>query len=233
MDVAGRADRLRAALRRRRVRRPPRHQLINIRYLTGFTGSAGAPARAARRARVRHRRPLPRAGRRRSSPRPGSTPASRSSGTEQQQIVLGGRRRRRPARPRGRRRHLGRAAPLRRRLVPRGRAGAHRGPGRGPAPGEGRRRGGPDRGGRGTSPTRRWPRIRPRLAEGPTEEEFGLELDTEIRRLGAVGHQLRDDRGGRARTAPSPTTGPARGRSPRATWSCSTSAPWSTATART
>jgi Xaa-Pro aminopeptidase len=30
-------------------------------------------------------------------------------------------------------------------------------------------------------------RIRPRLAEGPTEEEFGLELDTEIRRLGASG----------------------------------------------
>ena len=30
-------------------------------------------------------------------------------------------------------------------------------------------------------------RIRPRLAEGLTEEEFGLELDTEIRRLGASG----------------------------------------------
>jgi Xaa-Pro aminopeptidase len=30
-------------------------------------------------------------------------------------------------------------------------------------------------------------RIRPRLAEGLTEEEFGLELDTEMRRLGASG----------------------------------------------
>jgi Xaa-Pro aminopeptidase len=30
-------------------------------------------------------------------------------------------------------------------------------------------------------------RVRPRLAEGPTEEEFGLELDTEMRRLGASG----------------------------------------------
>jgi Xaa-Pro aminopeptidase len=30
-------------------------------------------------------------------------------------------------------------------------------------------------------------RVRPQLADGPTEEEFGLELDTEIRRLGASG----------------------------------------------
>ncbi len=32
--------------------------------------------------------------------------------------------------------------------------------------------------------------VRHRLAEGPTEEEFGLELDTEIRRLGAEGNSF-------------------------------------------
>ena len=82
----------------------------------------------------------------------------------------------RPARPEGRRRRrrpagvarLGLEADdvtwaqqrqLRRRLVPRRRAGGHRGPGRGPARGEGRRRGRPASRGRRASPTTPWPTV--------------------------------------------------------------------------
>ena len=84
-------------------------------------------------------------------------------------------------------RHLGPAATLRVRLVPRRRAGADRGPGRGPAPGEGRGRGGADRGrggrrrrraGRGAAAARR-------AARGARGRRSALEV--EMRRAGASG----------------------------------------------
>ena len=60
MDVAGRVGRLRAAARRRRLRCAGRSvELTNVRYLTGFTGSAALLLVAPRRDRVRLRWPLP------------------------------------------------------------------------------------------------------------------------------------------------------------------------------
>ena len=143
----------------------------------------------------------------RSSPPPGSTAASlvgRSQAAQQRRcwstpIGAGA-----PARPRGRARVLVGPAAAFAEAVRRRRAGAHRRPGRGAAPREGRRRGRPHRGGRRH---RRRPPSTPRcalLADEPTEAEFGLALDTEMRRLGAEGTELRDDRGRRARTPATP-----------------------------
>ena len=125
-------------------------------------------------------------------PRPASRPASRWPGVDQREVVGAAvaRRRRRPPGPRGRRRHLGPAAGLRRDLVRRAsswwphrawsticawsrttaRCRASRRPRR--------------------WPTRPWPTSAAVLADGLTEQEFGIELDFEIRRLGAWGNSF-------------------------------------------
>ena len=86
---------------------------------------------------------------------------------------------------------------------------------------------------RRASPTTRWPTCAPLLADGLTEAEFALALDFEIRRLGASGQLVRDDRG----VGPERRQAARRARriagSSRASSSSSTSAPSSTATART
>ena len=74
--------------------------------------------------------------------------------------------------------------------------------------------------------------VRHRLLEQPTEAEFGLELDTAMRRLGAEGTSFETIIAA-APTAPCRTTVPAPAASSRATSSSSTSAPSSTATAPT
>ena len=61
--------------------------LTNVRYLTGFTGSAALLLVTADGAPVRHRRSLRRAGRRPARRRPGSTPGSRSADLRQQEVV--------------------------------------------------------------------------------------------------------------------------------------------------
>ena len=234
MDVAGRVDRLRAAFDDAGCDALLVTKLVNIRYLTGFTGSAALLLVRPDELRVRHRRPLRRAGRRRSSARPGvdgphrdlrapsSSRSSRRPPTGVDRLGLEADRSPGPRSaatpPTGSRRPSScppRALVDGLRLVKDAgevarieAAAAHR------------RRGAVAR-------------CRPRLAERPTEDEFGLELDTEIRRLGAVGHQLRDDRGVRAERREAPPPARLAGRSPRATSSCSTSARWSTATART
>ena len=76
-------------------------------------------------------------------------------------------------------------------------------------------------------------RVRPRLADGPTEAEFALELDTTMRTLGAERCELRDDRRRRDRTALGRTTVRPTTASPRVTWSWSTSERSSTATTPT
>ena len=85
-------------------------RLANIRYLTGFTGSAALLLVQPGPGRVRHRRPLPRAGRRAARRRRG-----RRRHRDPQRRAEGGRRRRAPSgvgppRPGGRRRDLGPAA---------------------------------------------------------------------------------------------------------------------------
>ena len=71
------------------------------------------------------------------------------------------------------------------------------------------------------------------LDDEPTEADFALALDSEMRRLGAERAELRHDRGRRTRTPACPTTGPTAVASARAICWCSTSAPWSTATTPT
>ena len=75
--------------------------------------------------------------------------------------------------------------------------------------------------------------VRPGLANGLTEAELALELDTAMRRLGRHPPELRDDRRVGAQRGPPPRPARARGPSGAATWSCSTSARSSTATAPT
>ena len=186
MDVAGRAARLR--------RRSPTARSTPCSSPSSSTsatspGSPARPAAAGRRPTASCSSPTAATASRPPSswPRPASTAASRSRSTGQKEIVAGAVGAAGAARlgPRGRRRHLGRAAHLRRAT------------------------------GSPTSswcPPRAWSTalrlvkddgevarieaaaaiadaalatVRPRLAEAPTEAEFGLELDTEMRRLGA------------------------------------------------
>ncbi|MEZ5136355.1 MAG: aminopeptidase P family protein [Acidimicrobiales bacterium] len=195
MDVGGRADRLRAQLAARRTDGGRATALLvtsltNIRYLTGFSGSAArllvtddallfvtdgryasqAPDQLRRGRRRPHRDPGHRGG-------PGRG--------------VGGRHRRcrgQHPRPRGRPLHLGRGAPT---------------PTRSTASSSSRSRAWSRR---CASPrTRaRWPAsrrpamiadaalasVRHRLLERPTERAFALELDTAIRRFGASGNSF-------------------------------------------
>ena len=131
MDVAGRAERLRAGSTTPACDALLVTNLANIRYLTGFTGSAGAAAGAARRARCSSPTAATATRRPSSSPRPASRPRIEIDSQRRRTRSLGRGRRASPAsgsRPTG---DLGRAAPLRRRVVPGRRAGGHRGPGRG------------------------------------------------------------------------------------------------------
>ena len=191
--------------------------LANIRYLTGFTGSAGAAARAAGRAACSS----PTAAT--ASRRPSSWPAAGVEAARRDRAGRAGRQRDVLAGGRWRgvaalgleadARHLGRTSA---RYAADWFAGAELvptdGPGRGAAAGEGRR---------ARWPASRRPRaiadaaladVRRLLDDGPTEAEFALELDTEMRRLGAERPELRDDRGRRAQRRPCPTTGPAAAR---------------------
>ena len=207
---------------RRPAGHPPHQHPLPHRLHRLRRAAAGAPRRAA----VRHRRPLRRAVRRRSWRRRASRPTHRG----------GGRRRRAGASlGRGRRAVHGSASrpttspgPQQRRYADDWFADAELvatdGPGRGPAAREGRRRGGPDRGRLPRSPTPRWPSVRHRLLERPTEAEFGLELDTTMRRLGAEGNVASRRSWPPAPTAPCRTTARRRAASSRATWSSSTSA---------
>ena len=209
-------------------------KLVNVRYLTGFTGSAGMllvlPDELVLVTDGRY----------------GQQAAEQLAAAGVERPHRGGRRR--PAR--GGRARRSRAAGVARlaleadavtwaqqrafaeTLVRRARAGGHRRAGRRPAPGQGRRARWP-----ASRRPRRWPtqalaNVRRRLADGLTEQEFGLELDFEIRRLGAWGNSF-ETIVGSGPTGPSPTTARRPGASSRATWWCSTSARWSTATART
>ena len=236
MDVAARAARLRAALDDAGCDALLVTNLTNVRYLTGFTGSAAlllvhAPTSSCSSPTAATATRPPSSWR-----PPASTPhieIGRTGGRPARgtwPAAAGGHR---PARPGGRRRHLGPAAPLRRRdwfpdaeLVP------TEGLVEEPAAGEGRRRGGPHRGrlrhrrrrpGRGAAPPGRGP------------DRGGVRPRARLRRCaGSAPRAPRSRRSWpRAPTGPSPTTGPAPAASARATSSSSTSAPWSTATART
>ena len=210
--------------------------LVNIRYLTGFTGSAAAAAgppdelvfvtdgrygeQAADAAgRRRRRRPRIEIGLHRAAAdaRAGGGRAAgvAALGLEADAVTW--------AAP----------APLRRRLVPGGRAGRHRGPGRGPAAGEGRRRGGPHaeagpdrrrRPGRGRPPPGREAdrggvRPRARHRDAPPGRRRARRFETIVASgpNGAKPHHRPSDRHDRS----------------TASWWCSTSAPWSTATTPT
>ena len=237
MDVAGAVDRLRARLADAGCDALLVTKLVNIRYLTGFTGSAAlllvtadellfvTDGRYGEQAADQ----LGAAG--------VDGHASRSTGTEQQDdrgaaatrpASAGSGSRPTPSRWAAQRAYADR-------LVPR-RPSWCRPPGWSTACALVKDDGEVARiDGRGRHRRRRARRRSgPRLADRPTEAEFGLELDTEMRRLGRrrTSASRRSWRPGP--TGPSPTTAPGRaGRSPRATSSCSTSAPWSTATART
>ena len=135
---------------RRGRRRAARHQARR----TSAT-SPGSPARpalllvTARRAGVRHRRPLPRAGGRAARRGRRRRPTSRSGCRRPSSATCSAPRPRghRPARARGRRVSRGRSsAATRASWFPDAELVADRGPGRGAAPGEGRRRGRPHRG---------------------------------------------------------------------------------------
>ena len=148
MDIAGRADRVRAEVSTLGCDGLLVTNLVNIRYLTGLHRVGGAAAGPARRAAVRHRRPLPgalgrraRRGRRRRPHRDRSEPG----GPAGDDLDRG--QGHRPAGARGRPRHVGPAAAVRRLLVRSRRAGVDRGADRRAAPDEGRRRGRPHRGG--------------------------------------------------------------------------------------
>ena len=75
--------------------------------------------------------------------------------------------------------------------------------------------------------------VLPLLDQGVSEEHFALELDTRHAAGRRRGHGVRDDRGQPARTRPSRTTAPVPGGSATATRWWSTSAPPSRGTART
>ena len=87
MDVAGRAARLQAALADAEVDALLVTDLTNIRYLTGFTGSAALLLVTARRPHVRHRRPLRPAGRGPAGRGRASTAAIEVSSTGQKAVV--------------------------------------------------------------------------------------------------------------------------------------------------
>ena len=188
MDVAGRADRLRALLDDERV-----DALLVTDSPTSAT-SPGSPARPAllvvdrRRARPRHRRPLRRAGRRAARARPASRPASRSPAPSSAQVVTEAARRRR--------RRIGleadhvtwaraaRATPRSgsptRELVPTSglveRLRASRTTARSPASRP------PPR-----SPTPRWPSCGPGCSTGPPRRSSRSSSTPTMRRLGATG----------------------------------------------
>ena len=170
-------------------------------------------------------------------PPPASTARLEITGTEQRRRSSPRRRRPAPA-ALGLEADARHAGPpqraLRGRVVPRRRAGRHRaawssssGASRTPA----------------RSPASRPPRaiadaalaeLRPGCSTGPPRPSSRLELDAAMRRLGADRPELRDDRRRRAPTAPARTHRPSgRAHRARATWSCSTSARSSTATAPT
>ncbi len=236
MDVAGRIGRVTDCFGAAGCDALLVTNLVNIRYLTGFTGSAARlrvqPGELAvlvtdGRYEDQAAEQLAAAGvEARVDGGPIAAGPARGAGSE----VL---RRRRPRRARGGARHLGRPAGLRAELVRRRRAGADRRPGRGAPRGEGRRRGGPHRG--GCRHRRRGPgrRASPLLDDEPTEAEFALALDSAMRRLGrrAGPASRRSSPAGPTRPAPPPARRPSH--RARATSSCSTSAPSSTATAPT
>ena len=186
--------------------------LANVRYLSGFTGSAGVLVVTGKARAAHHRRPLPdpggRAGR---SGRAGRR--ARDRDRQRRGPARRGRRRMgaagaagwasRPRTCRGRLQRAGREV-----FGPRrGRAGHRRG--RGAARGEGRRRAGYRMAGRPPSPTppsprccRCWPTPTRRRHRGASSRSA---LDTAMRRRRGRGPRLRDDRG----------VGPELGQAPR------------------
>ena len=210
-------------------------KLVNVRWLTGFTGSAGVALRPGRRiVLVTDGRYETQAAEQVAAAGVGDAVEIAIGRTVPEQTDAAARRHQRPrrARPRGPRRHVGRPAPLRRRalapelvpsdgLVDRLRVVKDDGEIARIEAAAAIATDGP----RPTSATGCW--------DGPTEAEFGLELDTEMRRLGASGPSFETivASGPNGGQAPPPAVGPRA--SPRATSSSSTSAPRSTATAPT
>ena len=237
MDVAGRVDRLRALLDGAGVDALLVTDLANIRYLTGFTGSAGAAARAPPTSSLfvtdgRYAR----AGRRPARGRRGRRPASRSRGTEQRRdrapTAAAGRRPRSASRPT----HVTWAAAARATRAsgsPTTELVATERPGRAAAPRQGRRRGRPHRG-RRRHRRRRPGRGPPRLLDGPDRGASSPSSSTPRCAASAPTAPASRRSSPRAPTAAKPHA-PARptGASARATSSCSTSARSSTATAPT
>ena len=189
--------------------------LANIRYLTGFTGSAGLAARHGRRrcCFVTDGRYGEQAADAARAP-PASTPTSRSPATEQRArscaAAAAGVDR---ARARGRARHLGRSS---------ARYADEWFPDAELVPTDG-----PGRGLRLVKDDGEVARIEAAAAiadaaladgaaaarsTGPTEAEFGLELDTAMRRLGADGPVVRDHRRLRPQRRQAPRTAPATAR---------------------